>query len=209
MSRYLSTSGEPAFAATLHPIHLDHKVRAVGTYNAGEGRTYFSFTFPYFPTKAVHLETGAVFTPVRVGMSYQYYVAGDKSSGYTIFGRTETCDMYLSQPYARDEHGRVFYDPELVINRLVLHFQNTVAFDVRAQSYYGTANQIETVSYFRIPPFDSSTAGNYGRPNVGTDRHPVGQRADNVRIIISNDTVRTMTIVGLEAQYRVNKMPRR
>lgn len=207
MGRYLSSSGEPAYAAALHPVYLDHKARMVGTYNAGEDRTYFAFGFPYLPTVGVHLASGAVFTPVASGTPYEFYVSGDKSSGYTVFGRTETMDMYLSRPYFKDEHGRVFYDPSLTITTVTIHFLNTVAFDVRAQSDYGTAQAVETVSYFRVPPFDPSDAGNYGVPDVGSDRHPVFRNAEKVRIIISNDTVRPCTIVGLEAQYRVIQRP--
>lgn len=70
---YTGSSGEPSQAATGHPIYLDHKVSSMGTYDGVAFRTEWTFPFDYYPTKAVHLATGTVFAPVRVGTTNEFY----------------------------------------------------------------------------------------------------------------------------------------
>lgn len=198
-------SGEPAYPATSHAIFLDHKIRhAGGTYNSGTGLTTWVFAYKYLPTKAVHLNTGTVFTPTRVGTTYTYTATGDYSSGSTIFGREETMDIYFSRPFPRDEQGKVLLDSRLQVKHFTLHWVNSVAFDVVAyDAPYPTGGN--TASYMRHQLLDPLQGDNYGVPDVGAHRHWIGRNAESMRLALFNNTVRPCTIVGVEYQVDIRK----
>lgn len=195
-------AGEPAFPATAHAIFLDHKVRKAGIYDAGADRTFWQFDFPYLPTKGCHLETGTVFTPTRIGASYQFYAEGDYSEGDSIFGRTETMDIYFSRPFPRDAQGRILYDARCQIKSFTVHWINSVAFDVIAfDAPYPQSGS--TANYFRHQLLDILHDDNYGVPDAGSHRLWVMRSAENCRIVIFNNTVRPCTIVGVEFNLKV------
>ncbi len=199
------SSGEPAYAATSHAIFLDHKIRhAGGTYDGGTGLTTWIFAYRYLPTKAVHLATGTVFTPTRVGTTHTYTAAGNYSSGSTIFGREETMDMYFSRPFPRDEQGKVLIDARYQVKHFTVHWINSVAFDV--VSYDAPATSLgNTASYFRHELLNPLLGDNYAVPDVGSHRHWIGRNAESLRLAIFNNTVRPSSIVGVEWQAQTRR----
>lgn len=190
-------AGEPNFPATAHAIHLDHKVSLQGLYDSGANRTYWQFDFPYLPTRACHLLTGAVFAPIRVGGTYQYYTTGDYSGGQTVFGRTETFDIYFSRLFPRDDQGRVLHGARLQVRHFTVHWVHTVAFDVISYDA-PTPQQFARASYMRRQLLDPLNDENYGVADTGSFRHWIGMNAERVRLAIFNNTVRPCTIVGVE-----------
>lgn len=191
------SSGEPAYAATSHAIFLDHKIlHSGGTYDGGTGLTTWVFAYRYLPTKAVHLSTGTVFTPTRVGTTHTYTTTGNYT-GDVIFGRTESMDIYFSRPYPRDEQGKVLIDARYQVKHFSAYWVNSVAFDV--VSYDAPATSLgSTASYMRHQLLSPLLGDNYAFPDVGTHRHWIGRNAENLRLAIFNDTVRPCSIVGVE-----------
>ena len=192
---YTGSSGEPAQAATGHPIYLDHKAIAVGTYNTSGPYTQWTFDFDYFPTTAIHLATGTVFTPTRSGTSNTFYYnnAANLSSGNTVFGRAETMDLYLSRPYVRDDNGRPIFDDRLILRSMDVKHSRSVAFDVQSDGNDTTARN----TYMRKALLANS-GSTYGISDASAHRHTLGIDAELGRYIIFNNTTRPSTIVGVD-----------
>lgn len=120
------------------PVRLDNRFQATGIYDAGTGKT--TWTFPDSMTWLI-VDTGVKGPDfgadegeefdVESASSTTVTATGDYSAGECYIGRKYTMNVTLSQPYMRDRDGSAILDAVLLLVKLVTNHQNTGPYTIR------------------------------------------------------------------------------
>lgn len=212
-----------------HPILLDQLTRTNGTYNSGEGKTYFTSPFPLMADEFVDLarmvvaegpNTGRLYRLTNPGPvvihpgpdDYSFAVVGDWSA-YAVFLGLNYTQRFTPSEQFYVENNRPVLNARTQLRTMAVNYKDTAYFGTEVK-VLGSDQHIGEFVPALVSTFSARTVGNenfqLNRPQLtsGTYRFPVLGRSSEVTISLVNDEYTPSHFISMEWEGLVTKRTR-